>query len=78
VQRETGPDDRRFVTLALTSDGRKVAQQIIAVESRMYEGLDQLTSGQPIEQTLRLLRALANGSPAGQALARRRGTHGAG
>ncbi|MFQ6395272.1 MarR family winged helix-turn-helix transcriptional regulator [Nocardia sp. KC 131] len=78
VQRETGPDDRRFVTLALTPDGRKVAQQIIAVESRMYEGLDQLTSGQPVEQTLRLLRALANGSPAGQALARRRGTHGAG
>ena len=73
VRREADPDDRRFVTLALTSDGRRLVRGIVAVENRLYERLDRLSSGQPVEQTLRLLRELAGAFPAGEALARRRG-----
>ena len=73
VQRDVDPDDRRFVTLALTADGRKLVRRIIAVENRLYETLDRLTSGQPVEEALQLLRQVASAFPAGQALARRRG-----
>ncbi|MET8874419.1 MarR family transcriptional regulator [Nocardia sp. NPDC004604] len=72
VEREVSPGDRRFVSLTLTPDGRRVARQIAAVESALYEQLDQLTAGKPIEPALRVLRGLADGSSAGEALARRR------
>jgi MarR family transcriptional regulator, organic hydroperoxide resistance regulator len=73
VQRDVDPADRRFVALALTSDGRKLVRKIVAAENRLHEGLDRLTAGQPVEEALRLLRTVASAFPAGQALARRRG-----
>jgi DNA-binding MarR family transcriptional regulator len=73
VQRDVDPDDRRFVTLALTASGKKLVRRIAAAENRLYQRLDQLTSGQPIEQALKLLRTVADAFPAGQAVARRRG-----
>jgi len=71
VQRDLDPDDRRFVTLSLTADGRGLVGRIIEVEDRLYERLDRLTAGQPIKETMQVLRAIAQAFPAGQALARR-------
>jgi DNA-binding MarR family transcriptional regulator len=72
VEREAASGDRRFVTLTLTADGRRVARQIVAVEDQLYEELDRLTAGRPIEPVLAVLRGLADGTSAGEALDRRR------
>jgi DNA-binding MarR family transcriptional regulator len=72
VQREIDPDDRRFVTLALTPDGRKLVRRIVAAENRLHETLSRLAAGQPLDEALQLLRAVASAFPAGQALERRR------
>jgi DNA-binding MarR family transcriptional regulator len=72
VQRTTGADDRRFIRLTLTPDGQRLERQIELVEDRLYDTLERLTENQPIDETLRLLRSVADAFPAGQALARRR------
>jgi MarR family transcriptional regulator, organic hydroperoxide resistance regulator len=72
VQREVDPDDRRFVTLVLTTDGRRMARRVATAEDRLHARLEELSAGQPIDATLRLLRNVADAFPAGQALARRR------
>jgi len=74
VRRDIDPDDRRFVTLALTTDGRKLVRRIVAAEDHLHDTLDRLTAGQPIEDALQVLRTVATAFPAGQALARRRDT----
>ena len=71
VQRDTHADDRRQVTLTLTDAGQTKAEQVIAVENQMYEGLDALTAGQPVPQTLITLRTLADALPVGETLHRR-------
>jgi len=73
VQRQVDPGDRRFVTLSLTADGRKLLDRVAAVEDRLHDTLDRLTAGTPVEDALQLLRTVADEFPAGQALARRRG-----
>jgi DNA-binding MarR family transcriptional regulator len=73
VQREVDPDDRRSVTLSLTADGRRLVGRITAAENELYDVLDRLTIDEPLEETLRLLRAVAEAFPAGRALALRRG-----
>lgn len=72
LQRTTDPSDRRSVTLTLTSEGRRLEREVEAVEDRLYATLERLTAGQPVAETLRLLRNVADVFPAGQALARRR------
>jgi DNA-binding MarR family transcriptional regulator len=72
VQRDIDPDDRRFVTLTLTPDGRKLVRGIVAAENRLHDMLDRLTAGQPVEDALQVLRTVASAFPAGHALARRR------
>jgi len=71
VRREPDPVDRRQVTLSLTNQGRRTARQITRAEERLYDVIDAHTEGQPVDQALMLLRALAAVFPAGAALARR-------
>lgn len=71
VNREADPDDRRFVTLALTAEGRRVERRVAQVEQQLYAWLRQVTAGRPLEPALELLRAVAHHLPAGQAVARR-------
>lgn len=71
IRRGTGASDRRQVTLTLTEDGEQTARRITEVEEDLYRTLDQLIDGQPTQEALALLRALAGAFPAGQALARR-------
>jgi MarR family transcriptional regulator, organic hydroperoxide resistance regulator len=73
VQRQVDPDDRRFVTLVLTADGRKLVRKIMTAERRLYDLLDRLSVGQDVDAALEVLRGIADAFPAGQALARRRG-----
>jgi DNA-binding MarR family transcriptional regulator len=76
VQRVTDPGDRRFVSLTLTPGGAAAERRIEAVEDRFYETLASLIAGRPLEQALELLRGVAAGTPAGQAVARRTGRDG--
>jgi len=71
VEREADTDDRRYVRLVLSTDGRKLLRRIAAVEDRLYERIDELTAGTDVEGALRTLRGVAGAFPAGQALARR-------
>jgi MarR family transcriptional regulator, organic hydroperoxide resistance regulator len=72
VNREPDVADRRHVVLTLTTAGTRLARRVAAVEERLHLTIETLVAGQPVEQTLTLLRAFAGGFPAGQALARRR------
>ena len=75
VQRTADPNDRRYVTLTLTSAGRRLEREIVTAEDRLHEAIDRLTADQPVNETLQLLRAVAAAFPAGQALARRQEHH---
>lgn len=72
VERDIDAADRRFVTLRLTAGGRRLNDQIVDVEQRLYELLDGLVSAQPVDQLLEALRVVANAFPIGAALERRR------
>jgi DNA-binding MarR family transcriptional regulator len=72
IQRDTDPADRRYLTLGLTAEGRKVSRRIVAAENVLHDAIDERIAGRPIDQTIETLRALAAAFPAGEALARRR------
>lgn len=72
VQRDIDPHDRRYVTLGLTADGKRLSRRITLVEDRLYGTIDDLIAGQPVDKALSMLRALASAFPAGHAVARRR------
>jgi DNA-binding MarR family transcriptional regulator len=71
AQRETDPVDRRQVTLTLTPEGKRLAKKVRTAEERLHRTIARLVEGQPVEETLTLLRAFAGAFPAGQAVARR-------
>jgi DNA-binding MarR family transcriptional regulator len=72
VQRDTDPDDRRYLALSLTTEGKALSKRIVAAEEVLHDTIDQLIDGQPANQTITTLRAVAGAFPAGEALARRR------
>jgi MarR family transcriptional regulator, organic hydroperoxide resistance regulator len=71
VSRDADPTDRRHVTLSLTGDGHALAREVGAVEERLYQTIDSLTAGLPLDGALALLRPFAAAFPNGQALSRR-------
>lgn len=71
VRRTVAEVDRRSVTLVLTPAGRALSAGIARVESALYDAIDAVTVGQPIEAMLTLARTMLAGSAAGAALARR-------
>ncbi len=74
IQRTVDPDDRRHVKLTLTRAGQRRAGEVAAVETQLYDAIASVIAGQPVDQTLALLRTMADAFPAGRALARRRGS----
>lgn len=74
VLRDTDPDDRRYLALSLTTEGKALSKRIVAAEEKLHDAIDQLVAGQPVAETVTTLRALAGAFPAGEALARRRAT----
>lgn len=72
VQRDTDPNDRRYLALSLTPEGKALTKHIATVEDHLHDTIAQLVTGQPVAETLTTLRTLAGAFPAGEALARRR------
>ncbi len=72
VQRDTDPDDRRYLVLSLTADGRKLSRRVTAAEDRLHRAIEDAVAGQPVGPAIDTLRALAGVFPAGAAVARRR------
>ncbi len=72
VQREVDAADRRYLTLGLTPDGKRLSRRIATVEQRLYSTIDEHVADQPVDEALRMLRSLADAFPAGHAVARRR------
>jgi DNA-binding MarR family transcriptional regulator len=70
VDRRPGTTDGRAVELTLTPEGECLAQEVAAIEAAMYATIDAL-AGPDIGVSLEFLRAFVDGSPSGQALARR-------
>ncbi|GAA1718224.1 MarR family transcriptional regulator [Fodinicola feengrottensis] len=73
VRREGTPADRRQVLLSLTDQGRALAERVAEVEDGLHQALENLIGDRPIDGTVELLRELASGFPAGQAIQRRKG-----
>ena len=73
IQRTEGDVDRRSVSLVLTPAGRELSSRIAKVEAALYETIDAVTAGQPVDELLGLARKMLAGSDAGQAFARRSG-----
>jgi DNA-binding MarR family transcriptional regulator len=74
IERDIDPDDRRYLALSLTKDGRALCRRIVAAERVLHKTIDKLVAGQPVSETISTLRAVAEAFPAGEALARRRDT----
>ena len=70
VDRRPGATDGRAVELTLTPEGARLSLEVAALEEAMYATIDAL-AGPDIGVTLDFLRAFIDGSPSGQALARR-------
>jgi DNA-binding MarR family transcriptional regulator len=73
IRRTVDPGDRRHVNLTLTAAGRRRAGEVATVEAELHDAIAAVIAGQPVDQTLTLLRTMADAFPAGRALARRRG-----
>ena len=70
VDRRPGATDGRAVELTLTPEGERLSLEVAAVEEAMYATIDAI-AGPDIGVTLVFLRTFIEGSPSGQALARR-------
>lgn len=73
VKRGVDKVDRRYLALSLTTQGRALHRRIVTAENRLHRTMDNLVAGQPLDETIATLRAVADAFPAGAALARRRG-----
>ncbi|MFI6778538.1 MarR family winged helix-turn-helix transcriptional regulator [Nocardia sp. NPDC050412] len=71
IDKQTGSTDRRQITLGLTPAGGRLAAEVARVEERLYGAIDTATTGQPVDETLRLLRGFAADFPAVRAVERR-------
>lgn len=73
VQRVVAPQDRRYVTLTLTQSGEARATQVVEVETAIYQQIEQLIQGVPIDEIKKMFWRYIDNRPAGRALARRTG-----
>ena len=70
ANRRPGTADGREVELTLTPEGERLAVEVAVIEEAMYAAIDAI-GDQDIQPTRDFLRTFVNGSPSGQALARR-------
>lgn len=74
VVRRAHPSDARAATLELTADGRELAGQVAAVETRFYEELRRrltTSTDDDIETALRVLQEISGDGASATALRRR-------
>ncbi len=72
IERKEDEADRRRITLSLTEEGQRLAEAVSQVEARLYRWIDQRIDTDTMEQLLEGLRALLDGTAAGQAITRRK------
>jgi DNA-binding MarR family transcriptional regulator len=72
VERTPAEDDRRRIVLELTAKGRRVEKRVEAARQEMLETGRLLIGERDLEPVLALLRELAQFSPFGELVARRR------
>ena len=70
IHRRPGTTDGREVELTLTPEGERLSVEVAAIEDAMYAAIDAMI-GEDVDATLDFLRTFTNGSPSGDALARR-------
>jgi DNA-binding MarR family transcriptional regulator len=73
LQRGDHPADRRAVELSLTVQGVAAAQEVRGAEGALHDWLAGTLADRDIAATIRALRKLVGGRPAGDAIARRGG-----
>jgi DNA-binding MarR family transcriptional regulator len=72
VTRREDLEDRRLVTLALTAEGKRLDRAVRKVEEAMYERIGSALGQKGLSAALSLLRPIVEGSPGGEAIARRK------
>ncbi|MER9326208.1 MarR family transcriptional regulator [Mesorhizobium sp. M0152] len=72
VDRRENALDRRQVTLALTEEGKQLAKGIVEVEDKLYGWVSQRLGAEGIVIAVGQLRHLVDGTPSGDAIARRK------
>jgi DNA-binding MarR family transcriptional regulator len=73
VRRAAREHDRRQVELTLTRDGERVARRVAGIEDELHRMLASAGSARELAAVIAYLRTLADGSPAGAAVALRAG-----
>ena len=72
VTRRENPEDRRGVTLELTTEGKRLAAKIREVEEQLYRWMAERLSPDAIEAIAAPLREVVAGTASGEAIARRK------
>ena len=72
VHRVTSAEDRRHVTLTLTEQGVRLAEQVAEAEEALYHQIDAVLKEHDAQALTDFLAAFIAELPAGQALQRRR------
>jgi MarR family transcriptional regulator, organic hydroperoxide resistance regulator len=72
VSRVEAANDRRQVSLSLTTDGRRTSRRVGTIEEQLYRDLDAASVGHNTSAVMDFLRAFVADLPAGKAIARRR------
>lgn len=73
VQRVVSAQDRRYVTLTLTTLGEERATQVAAIEDVLHQQIMRLIRDVPIAEVMEMFWRYIDNRPAGNALARRTG-----
>jgi DNA-binding MarR family transcriptional regulator len=71
VERRTDADDRRYLHLSLTPEGRRLAAEVAGIEEDLYSFLDAASEGVETDAVLAFLHNIIDPLPAGEALNKR-------
>jgi DNA-binding MarR family transcriptional regulator len=72
VTRREDASDRRSVTLALTTEGKRLDRVVRKIEEALYQGIGEQLGAEAVGKALALLRPLVAGSLPGEAISRRK------
>ncbi|MFG2570783.1 MarR family winged helix-turn-helix transcriptional regulator [Streptomyces sp. NPDC048567] len=73
VERRPDTEDRRYLQLSLTPEGRSLATAVAEIEESLYSSMDAASEGMDTDAVLRFLHRFIDALPSGQALNARLG-----
>ncbi|AUG80244.1 MarR family transcriptional regulator [Kitasatospora sp. MMS16-BH015] len=71
VERRTDAEDRRYLQLRLTPEGRRLAAAVAEIEEALYSAMDAAAEGLDTEAMLAFLHRFIDPLPSGEALNKR-------